>query len=267
MKMFAAVSPASPYNINEYVAAALSDTTGKTSASMSITPSESTLVLLGFGQSLQTNHTPTGYTPTTNATKVLQLNIYDGAGYRAVDPLLGTNYTSDEGNYLTLLADRMVTAATYAKVILVPAAIGGTMISDWTTGNLSHRLHVALLRIRQQGWIGNADVTFKVLFHLGQTDHGAGTTQAAWEASYATLKNIINTHGVGTPQIFVPQCTMVSSVTSSTIRAAQAAVVDNVQTFSGGDIDALTGANRAADGTHLTDAGISAVADILKVKL
>ena len=40
------------------------------------------------------------------------------------------------------------------------------------------------------------------------------------------------------------------------IQAGQAALVDNVNVFFGGDIDSLTTAtNRQADGTHLNDTG------------
>jgi hypothetical protein len=44
-------------------------------------------------------------------------------------------------------------------------------------------------------------------------------------------------------------------VTNSTIQAAQAAVRDGVNIFAFDNMDSLTGANRQADGTHLSAVG------------
>lgn len=57
--------------------------------------------------------------------------------------------------------------------------------------------------------------------------------------------------------------TLNNIVTSATIQAAQAAVVDNVVTFQSGNIDTLTTGNRQTDGTHLNDAGAAGAATLI----
>jgi len=55
---------------------------------------------------------------------------------------------------------------------------------------------------------------------------------------------------------FINQETILANTTNPTVAAAQAALIDNVTYFVGGNMDSLTaGTNRQADGTHLTAAG------------
>lgn len=251
------------YALFDHAFTGFTDTTGKTVVSSSITGGEATLVLLALGQSLTTNATPTPFTPTSP--KVHNLNIYDGITYRAVDPLLGTAGTG--GNYLSRLGDKLISDGSFARVILVPAAIGGTYIHDWIpSGLFDHRARVALKRIRAQGWVGNADVTFRVLWEQGQGDTaaGIGTLQAIWQARFQQIVGTINGFGLGTPQITVPKDTMVANVIDATIRAAQAAVVDNVQVFAGPDFDTLTGVTNRSDGTHPSDTGADNFASLIQ---
>lgn len=243
------------------------DTSGKGGA-QSATISQPTLVLLVVSQSISASSTPTAYTPVNALAQ--QLSIIDGNVYRAIDPILGTtgqppSGTTYGGSVLSRLADQIITDGKFSRVVIVPAVIGGTSVKDWSPdGPWSGRLRVALLRIRSMGWSGDANVTFRVLYDQGQQDVVLGTSQSAWQASFAKIVGTINGFGLGTPKICVAQDTMVSNVTNSTIRAAQSAVVDNVQVFSAGDLDTLTGTTNRQDGIHLTDAGAVNAVAILK---
>lgn len=260
-----APGPTNIYALDQtYSAQIFSDTSGKVSVSSAI--SGKTLVLLVVGQSICASSTPTAYTP-SNA-NAHALNIADGVVYKATDPLLGTTGMTAStfgGSYLSRLANKIITDGKFPRVILVPVCIGGTAIADWTPAGIwNGRLRVALLRIRSMGWVGDPNVTFRMIWDQGQGDIG-GTTQAAWQSSFQQVVATINGMGVGRPdKIVVPQDTWNGSTSNAIIRAAQAGVVDNVQIFLGGDFDTLTGANRAPDNLHLSDAGAAAAAAIIE---
>lgn len=232
---------------------------GKTAASPNL--SLNTLVLFVQGDSIAANSLPTPHTP-TNTTSVLQLNIYDSSTYQAKDPLLGTSAIAG-GNYLTYLADRLVTDGKFAQVILVPIDIGGTTSLDWTPAGMVHqRSRVACWLVRGKGWIGHANLKFGMIYGTGVNDGGTvngvtpGTTQAQWQARYAAWRAAMVGYGCDF-DTFVPINTRLTNVVNTSIQAAQAAVVDNVRTFAGPNTDTLTatGSNLQADNTHLSDAG------------
>lgn len=243
-------------------------TSGLTLRSGVINPALKTLVLFTAGQSIWATTNPTLYTP-SNSSVVDQFNIFDGALYSIGGPLLGTTWTpgsSTFGNLSARVADTLVTNAKFDRVILVPIAIGSTTVADWATGDLSSRVQVAMLRLAARGITpGMTGVTFALIYGQGEQDNLNGTSQAAWTASFATLKaNILATGFNG--RIFVPQETYINSTTSSAVRAAQASVVDNSVVYSGGDFDTLTGStNRQNGGTdaHMTDAGAASVSTLM----
>jgi hypothetical protein len=245
-------------------------TTGLTIRSPVINPAIKTLVLIVAGQSIWANTNPTAFVP-TNASVVDNFNIYDGAIYSIAGPLLGTTLDRIDsgvgapgfGNMSSRVADTLVTNGNFNRVILVPIAIGSTSVADWATGQLSNRFQVAMLRLASRGIVpGLTGVTFACIYGQGEQDNVIGTSQSAWEASFATLKsNILATGFNG--RIFVPVETFDGGVTSAAVAAAQAAVVDNVAVFSGGNFDTLTAtADRQSSGAgpHMTDAGAEAAA-------
>ncbi|MDI1264039.1 MAG: sialate O-acetylesterase [bacterium] len=254
-------TPSNLYDLgyNPSAQAWYTDTSGKTSVSCSITGGQSTLVLLVVSQSIPANSAPTAYTP-SNAT-AHALSVIDGNCYRATDPLLGgtgqpPSGATFGGSYVSKLADKIITDGKYQRVIVVVSSIGGTSAADWApTGPWNAHLRTALLRIRQKAYVGNADVTYRVLYDQGTTDAVNGTSQANWQASFQQIVGTINGFGLGAPKICVSIDTMATNATNATIQAAQQAVVDNVQIFQAGNLDTLTGGNRQADGTHLSDTG------------
>lgn len=232
------------------------DIGGKTVVSSAISPGEKTALGLFVGQSLETNFSGSPlYTP-SNA-KVHNWNIYDRLMYAGADPLLGCEGPAALnlafGNYISRLADKLINAGTFARVIIVCIGIGNTTVADWAAGGrYNARLTSAIQAVTTTLGI---PITF-IHYGQGERDGVIGTSQSAWQTSFASVVSTIRTAGCNAP-IFVAKETYQSGAANATIRAAQAAVVDNVTVFAGADIDppVIPDAERQADRTHLNATG------------
>lgn len=220
-------------------------------------PHEKVGVFVCAGQSNACNMGPTGFTPST---WVDNLNIYDGAIYRAADPLLGCHNVPPSygpGNVFTRMADKLIADRKYSRVILVPVGIGGTRVGEWVTyPGLNQRLVVAGRRCEAQG--------FKVtafLWMQGESDTLAGTAQASYAASLASLIAVPRAAGFIQPWL-VGLCSYLTGSSSAAVRAAQAAAVNGTDIFAGADTDTLTAASRQVDNVHLNDAGVLAAGNL-----
>jgi hypothetical protein len=110
--------------------------------------------------------------------------------------------------------------------------------------------------------------TFGMIYQIGANDNGAGTSQADFEANVAqTVARAVDAGFSG--RVWIPQYSRLAGSTSATVRAAQAALIDSVTYFDGGDIDAITAtaSNLQADNTHFSAAGQAAVATQYKTKM
>jgi hypothetical protein len=248
----------SQYNLTEYYSTpGYQDTTGRTTESAALVGGQTTAIIPILGQSLVANNGASNYNP--GAALVQQINPYDGIVYRAQDPVLGASGTT--GGMVSRIADDLVTAGIFQRVIVIPVAVGGTSVGQWgISGVLNHRLRVAIRRAREQGYT----ITF-FIWEQGQGD--LGTTKAAWTASFYTLIDTAIGMGVTAPW-FVAKDTFSSGSVDSTIQEAQTdlwgTTYNGVNIHAGADIDSLTGANRQSGGSdaHLTDTG-NAAASIL----
>jgi len=238
-----------------------SDVNAKTMRLTPINAQERTLILITSGQSNMASVGPSSYTP-TNASKIDNLNIYDGAIYASADPLLGQTYAPGYGvgSIPPRIADKLITNNKFDRVILVPVASGGSSIAMWVSGGPLYMRHcVAMHRLAARGIVPRmSGVTFALVWGQGESD--SGTAQSTYQTQFGQivtkLKNCPNLSSQFNGRIFVTKQTMITNVVNATVQAAQAALVDNVSIFSGGDIDALTGAtNRQVDGTHLNATG------------
>lgn len=254
-----AVNETNPLSQNGY-----RKTTGLTPVKFTPNPAQKTLILFIQGQSIWTNLLQNLYVPSTN---VLQLNIYDGAFYQISDKMLGN---TDEGpswgsgNIAARLGDLFVTNGIFDKVVIMNFAYGGTSIVDWSSsGTLFDRMPVAMERLAQNGiTAATTGVTFAFLHGQGETDNLAGMSQATFQSNLVSILSRLS--GIGfIGRKFIPLETWYNGVPSTPIRAAQAAVVDGVTIFQGGDLDTLDNTHRR-DGTHFyADADAAAVATIV----
>lgn len=230
---------------------------GKTQRDPRLVSGEATGVFILAGQSLGANSCDTLYTP-THGSKVDNLNVLDGGIYAAVDPLLGCDELN--GNWFGRFADKLITAGKYARVILVPIALGSTLVADWAVGGAYNPLvSVAFARCAALGYTANA-----VLWQQGEQDGVAGTTTTAYEASLTSLIN--QQRGLGnTAPWLLARSTISSNTASTTIESAYAALINGTYIFAGADTDSLTGTtNRQVDGTHLNATGSDANATLWK---
>lgn len=217
-------------------------------------------VLLIAGQSNVCNSFPTPYTP-SNTNAVYNFNVYDGATYNAADPLLGCSIDTAAGNFAGRLADKLITAGLFSKVLLVPVGIDGTQVSQWTSGaNFGSRVTVALRRLSARGLSVTA-----ALWGQGESDHG--TAQATYQTSLGTVITNSRADGYNGPW-FIAKQTLLANAIDSTVQAAQVAMVNHGSgIWAGPDADTLTGGTNRTDGTHFTDVGADAYAGLWQTAL
>lgn len=243
------------------------DTTGRVRRPDSVSGSETTGIFVVIGDSMAGNHHGTPlYTP-VNASKVDQLNIYDGLAYNAIDPLIGCTGSS-ACNIFTRVADKLITAGVFQRVILVPIAITGALVSEWATDTTVFvpRIRLAATILSNVGLNASA-----YLWMQGPNDKAAGTTQGSYTSSLATVLALPNTYSRnGSSKWLVAQCSFDAGSTSSGVRAAQAAAVNGTTVFAGPDCDSITGASNRPDSgnaAHFTATGADAVADLWKTAI
>jgi hypothetical protein len=154
--------------------------------------------------------------------------------------------------------DGTVPASTFARVIVVPVAVGGTPIAQWdTNGPLFNRICVAMKRLAARGIIPQTNVTFAILWGQGEGDHGTAT------ATYKAALNDIQAQAVScgfSGRLFVNEQTWLSGATDANVQSAQTSIVDNVKFWAGFNADSLSATNRQSDNTHFNDTGVAAFA-------
>lgn len=214
-------------------------------------------VIVTVGQSQQDNVAESLYVP-SNVSNMYSLCVQNGGVYQALDPLLGACGTG--GNIQMRLGSKLITASKYANTIACPITVGGTTIAQWASGNSPG---VCYSRIPAMGArlaaLGLAATV--VLIRIGETDAGAGTSQAAMTAGLADMIASLNAAGM-TCKKLVGLGTWIGGglpAGSAAVRAAQAAVVDNVNVFQGFDGDTLDDTYRQG-GVDFKATGIEAVA-------
>lgn len=243
----------------------------------SLNPAVRNLVMIWAGQSNMQDIAPSLYTP-ANPTKIDNLNICDGGVYAAVDPLVGTQAGTDGngqfGNLGLKLADDLIAANLFDRIVIVPIAEGGTAVNEWATDPVNTDIPVTLARLKARGMVPGTNVTVIIAWGQGETDTMIGTSQASYTASMNSIISQASAAGF-TGTWFVAQESWISGAGSASVTAAQAAVVSHPGVWAGPNIDALVGsicgagANLACrfDGTHLSDAGQVTAATAWKAAL
>jgi carbohydrate esterase-like sialic acid-specific acetylesterase len=244
------------------------DTNAKTlrTTGIAINPAKKTLILFSGGQSNSGNINPSAYVP-TNASVIDNFNIYDGAFYAPACPVLGTAWgvSNGPGHVGLRVADALISAGKFDRVILVPVGVGsGASASFAPGGQVDDRFRVAIKRLAARGITPSSiGTTWAITWMQGESDNLAGVSQAGYSANMAAVIAQSYTDGfVG--RWFIAEETMAGNVVSSAVQAAQISLVDGVNVFSAGNIDSLTTAtNRQADGTHLNDTGAASAATLI----
>lgn len=243
------------------------DPTGKTLRTPVL--GSTTAVIITIGQS-NAESAALGTFTVVNTGKVFNFNFYGGsdrAFYDCANPVLGAVYSPAQGSNSVncQIGDSLVTAGTYAQVVMAPVAVGATMCSDWVSGVLVKRVSVLLQRLSDAKMTAASGFTGDVwiLLHIGETDNQNGTVRATLATCLRNLASALAV-GTGSARFFVATESLIVNVTAVAVTGAQAdAVASGCTTCrAGANWDSLTGGtNRQADGTHWTQAGaISAAA-------
>lgn len=258
------ISGADPYVVNDTsTALGNRDTNAKTLSSQSLNIAIRNCILLIAGQSNVSNSFPTQYTP-AHTGSVDNLNLYDGAIYAAADPLLGCsgptpNFAGGSGNFAGRLADKLITANKFDRVILVPIGVDGTSVADWQTTYCT-RILAALARLAYRGMTPTA-----ILWGQGENDHG--TSQAAYTASLTALISMTRTAGYAGPW-FIAEQTCLSGAVDTNVQAAQLAIVNNAANiWAGPNADSLGSGDRQVDDIHFNDTGSDLYAGLWQTAL
>ena len=222
--------------------------------SPALVPGESTAVILSCGQSTSVNSVIGSYS-VVNTTKNQNFNVLSGGLYQSTETMLGTG--SQYSCWLPRLADKLITAGSYARVISVPFAFGGTAVSQWLpgTGKYNELIGVAAARVAAAGLTPTM-----LLWEQGETDSLNAVSQAAYQADLTTVIGAMRSAGISCP-IFVRISAYHNLATSGAIadiRAAQTAVVSAIGAgggvYTGADTDDITDRD-VETGVHFTPTG------------
>lgn len=203
---------------------------GRTLVDPVLDPNKRNAIIVVGGQSNSASCVHATYTP-TNPTKIDQLSIWTGNVYRAVDPMLGdtTNPSLDatdrfnQGSVFLRVADGLITANLYDRVILVPIGVGGASVAEWMPGGyLNHRVLATARRLQARSYTP----TF-LLWVQGATDQARGTSQADYLArSKALLTDFRATAGWNCPIFYGLDTILLGLPAYPPVRAALTELTD-----------------------------------------
>jgi len=193
------------------------------------------------------------------APNVHNFNFLDGQMYHAQDPLLGPS--GDRSNFLTRLGDLL--AREYDSVIIVPIALGGTSLYDWSPETPKYvspgvgcfgRLMYAIKQIKRAGIELNA-----ILWQQGEAEtYFRNYDAAAYVERFLRICSAIREQGMAAP-IYVAQCTRTPEGLNRPIREAQRRLAEYPGIKAGPDLDTVT--ERTAEG-HFTGPGLQRAAEL-----
>ncbi len=204
-------------------------------------------VLLAIGQSNAANHASQRVV-TRHPGAVL--NYFEGTCFAAASPLLGAS--AEKGEFLTLLADKLVSDGVYRSVVIVSAGIGSSPIARWQRdGDLNEKLKATLKELSARYKVTD------VVWHQGESDFDYSTSTKVYLKSFASLLETLTESGINAP-VFTAIATrcMAGTPGGNPVAAAQRALVDNKRIFLGADTDNLLSAADRQSGTcHFTESG------------
>lgn len=220
-------------------------------------------IILG-GQSNIASGGTTTYTATQAGAGYL--NINDGGIYAYGEPMLGPSYAPNAGpsSITGRLGDRIITQGKATSLVIANCAMGGTPFASWVPGasdDLFSNLRTAILRMRARGIEPS-----KIVWGEGETDNGLATSAASITASINAIVDGIRALSCTAP-FYIGKYTMVGGAVSATIQTGIAnSITGSTGRFilTGYDADTnltVAGGFRQADGTHLTDTGLTTAAN------
>jgi hypothetical protein len=207
------------------------------------------MVALVFGQSNASN---VGRNRKRASERVL--NFFEGKLYRAEDPLLGADDVY--GSVWTRLGDLLVEQKIYDRVVVIPVAISGSVISRWRPEG---DIHPLLLHRLRDAKAGGLTITH-LLWHQGEADAKRHTSKKDYQDSFLAMLSGIRSEGVSAP-IYVSVATRcVRQRLDPIIQSAQRDLVDPEKGILAGPNTDTLGFEYRYDGCHFLDEGLDAAA-------
>lgn len=256
-------SSSDPYLIVDFSSATIGyqDIINKTQTPSAITAGEDTLVLIIVGDSLAANCVNSNYVVTQ--ARNTNYNIYSGGCYQTKEPMMGTNISgfTNTGHWASQLGDRLISGGTTARSYLTTAAVGGTLISQWTQASPQPGQRQGIIARRlasiSSTFLSAVNTRGAILQVIGSNDTNAGTTSSAFQASQTTAIQLWRDAGLTCPY-YVAVDSWFNGTTSSAVTGAQAAVVNGTTIKAGPNLDSITSSNRY-DNTHWNITGATLV--------
>jgi hypothetical protein len=178
------------------------------------------------------------------------LNFMGGRCYAAASPLLGS--TGFAGEYWSLMADQLIEAGAYDRVILAPVAVGASDIAQWAKGGALNTSMIPLV----QDLVTHYRVTH-VLWHQGESDFVLKTDPARYKEQFLSFADTLRANTVDAP-VFISTATRCLTGWSQTnaIQAAQQELASVRPGFAPGvDTDKLLSPQDRYDDCHMADSG------------
>jgi hypothetical protein len=214
-------------------------------------------VLLILGQSNAANHARKKFT-TQYPNNVV--NYFEGKCYVASSPLLGA--TAEGGEFITPLADQLISNGTYRNIVVIAAAVAASPISRWVRhGDLNESL-IALIKDVQTKF----QIT-EVIWHQGEADASPllSTTAKVYVSSFHSLVDTLSERKVRAP-IFVSIATRwcnagANWTEGNPVATGQRLLIDNQRIFLGADTDKLVELKDRYDTCHFSESGQTKTAE------
>lgn len=207
-----------------------------------------TMVLFVFGQSNSANHGGEKFRASSD--KIY--NFWNGAFYRAEDPLLGASGFS--GSVWVDLSNKIIQEGMADSVILIPAGIGGSSVRHWQNGGV---LNPMLIQRLKQAKEVNLEITH-FLWHQGEADQAIdiGHYQEGLDQIIQATKSYFPNS-----KFFVAQASRCGSMPpSKALQNAQRGLSKQAGVFLGPNTDVIDQHNRYDD-CHFSGNGLKLAAN------
>jgi hypothetical protein len=177
------------------------------------------------------------------------LNFMSGRCYAAASPLLGSNGFA--GEPWTLMADELIDARAFDRVILAPVAVGGS-VAQWAKGGALNTSMIPLI----QDLVTHYRVTH-VLWHQGESDFALKTDPVRYKEQFLSFADTLRANAVDA-KVFVSTATRCLPGWSApnAIQAVQQELAADEPRFEAGvDTDKLLSAEDRYDDCHMANSG------------
>jgi hypothetical protein len=205
-------------------------------------------VLLFIGQSNSANH-GRNMVATQYPEKVS--NYFSGKCYVAQSPLLGAS--GQNGEYATLIADKLIQSGTYDKVIIISSGIGGSLITRWAEDG---DLNTMLLSVID-GFDADLNVT-DVIWHQGESDIVFFTHTKTYVDMFLSLISTLSDKGLNAPYYMsiTSLCKNPDVIYPNKVTKAQTKLIrDHNNIHLGVNTDLLVADEYRYDGCHFNGKG------------